>query len=318
MGLMDRPHLYGHKRDPIPYPGGLSIFLTLWIVALAFVPASPQIHGVLLASTLIVLTSFWDDRKGLSPFLRLGVQFLAGLLLVFSGIGVLSISNPFGAAIVLDSWQIPFQFLGQDFTLMVFADLLTVIWVMVMVNAFNWIDGISGMSTSVSSVAALALLLLSTRPDFHFVDQTLAIYLSAIILGASLAAFFFDFPPARYLIGDTGSMLLGFLIAVTAIVSGGKIATTLLVLGFPILDFAWVIGRRIYQGKSPFKGDLWHFHHRFLKAGLSERFVVLFYALTAALFGLSAQLLQTEGKFFAFMGVFSLMFALGLALFKRH
>jgi UDP-GlcNAc:undecaprenyl-phosphate GlcNAc-1-phosphate transferase len=317
-GLMDNPKRYGHQREAIPYPGGVAIFGAVIITLMIFLPLDASLRAVISGATLLALTSFADDRRGLSPFFRLGVQFIAAVLLVVGGIGINSLSNPFGAPIVLDSLNMPVGFGQFTFVLTVFADLVTVVWVMAMINAFNWIDGISGMSSSIAAVSALILLILSTRPDFHFVDQTLAITLSSVILGACVAFLFFDFPPAKMLIGDTGSMLLGFLLAVTAIISGGKIATTILVLGFPILDFAWVIGRRVVQGNSPFKGDLWHFHHRFLKAGFSERRIVLFFVAASAVFGSLSLSLHTEGKIWALFGILSVMVLLAVFLYSKR
>lgn len=315
--LMDRPERYGHNRPAIPYPAGVAPLLAILSCILLFLPLDPTVIAVLSGAILLGLTCFIDDRRGLSPFLRLAVQILAALLLVIGGIGISSISNPLGGAIPLDQWSFTLDWGTLSFTLTLLADLITVMWVVVMINAFNWIDGIPGMTSSVSAVAAFFLLLLSIRPDFHYVDQTLAITLSAIVLGASLAFLIFDFPPPKVLMGDTGSMLLGFFLAVTAIISGGKIATTLLILGFPILDFMWVIGRRIYKGQSPFKGDLWHFHHRFLKAGFSPRQVVLFFSGTAAAFGALALLLQTEGKALAFAGILGVMLLLAALLYRK-
>ena len=317
LGWMDKPEAYGHRRKAVPYPGGAAIFVAVMVAVLTFLPIDRMLGSVLLGATLLAVVSFIDDRRGLSPFLRLAIQFVAAGLLVVGGIGMTSISNPFGDPIVLDSWNIPFSLGDLSFTLTVFADLLTVFWVMTMVNAFNWIDGIPGMSSSVAAVSALVLLLLSTRPDFHYFDQTLAITLSAIILGVSLGFLIFDFPKPKMLIGDTGSMLLGFLLAVTAIISGGKIATTILVLGFPILDFVWVIGRRIVLGQSPFRGDLWHFHHRLLKAGMSERKVVVFFAVPAGIFGGLSLLLHTEGKAIAFGAILAVMFLLAVLLYSK-
>jgi UDP-GlcNAc:undecaprenyl-phosphate/decaprenyl-phosphate GlcNAc-1-phosphate transferase len=322
-GLMDRPERYGHDRAPIPYPGGVAVFFAVIASVLTFLNLSWMLGAVLLGGTLLAGVSFLDDRYGLSPFLRLAVQFIAAALLVLGGIGISTISNPFGAPLVLDAWNIPLSldlpFLLEDltWTFTVVADLLVIFWVVSMVNAFNWIDGVPGMSSSVAAVAALALLILSVRPDFHYLDQTLAITLSAVTLGVASGFLIFDFPKPKMLIGDTGSMLLGFLLAVTAIVSGGKIATTILVLGFPILDFAWVIGRRVVKGQSPFHGDLWHFHHRLLKAGFSERKVVVFFALTAAVFGGLALLLHTEGKAVAFSAILAMMVLLAMVLYMK-
>ena len=313
LALMDKPEDYGQKRAAIPYPGGAAVFVAFVAALVTFVPIDRMVGSVLLGATLLAVTCFVDDVKRLSPILRLLIQFVAAALLVVGGIGISSISNPLGGLIVLDS--VNWEFWG--FTLTVFADLLTVFWVVTMVNAFNWIDGIPGMSSSVAAVCGAVLLMLSLKPDFHYFDQTLAITLSAIILGISLGFLIFDFPKPKMLIGDTGSMLLGFLIAVTAIISGGKIATTALVLGFPILDFVWVIGRRVLTGQSPFKGDLWHFHHRLLKAGMSERKVVVFFAITAGIFGGLSLLLHTEGKVIAFGAILAVMFLLAVLLYSK-
>ncbi|MFA6024511.1 MAG: MraY family glycosyltransferase [Candidatus Gracilibacteria bacterium] len=302
LGLMDRPERYGHKRSPIPYPGGVaSFFAFLATVALAFpgVGGNAVLVSVLAGASLLAFTCFLDDRFGLSPYLRLLIQVLVAFCVVAGGVGISSITNPFGDPLVLDGLNIPFHFGNLAFTLTVFADILTVAWVVTMVNAFNWIDGVPGMANASAATASFILLLLSMRPDFHFVDQTLSIALSATILGLSLGFLIFDFPKPKMLMGDTGSMLLGFLLAVTAIISGGKIATTILVLGFPILDFVWVILRRLFKGQSPFKGDLGHFHHRLLRAGFSDRQVVILFALTGGLFGGISLLLHTEGKLIA-------------------
>lgn len=317
LGLMDKPHKYGLTRAAIPYPGGLAVALAFFAALTLFAPINQALGAVIFGAVLLVAVNFFDDTRGLSPFLRLAVQFVAAALLVLGGIGISSISNPLGGSIVLDAWNIPVSLGDLTFTFTVLADLLTVFWVMVMINAFNWIDGVPGMTSSVSAVSAFVLLMLSVRPDFHAVDQTLAITLSAIVLGISLGFLIFDFPKPKMLIGDTGSMLLGFLLAVTAIISGGKIATTILVLGFPILDFVWVIGRRVLKGQSPFRGDLWHFHHRLLKAGFSERKVVVFFAVTAGIFGGLALLLHTEGKVIAFSAILSFMVLLAVLLYSK-
>lgn len=305
IGLMDRPKRYGLSRKPIPYPGGVAIFLGVVLTTLAFVPLESSVIAMLSGATILAVTSFVDDRRGLSPYFRLIIQVLAGVIVVLGGLEIASVTHPFGGS--LDLTKVTYL-----------ADVVTVLWVMVMVNAFNWLDGVPGMSSSISAITAVVLLLLSMRPEFHYFDQTLAIALSSIVLGAALAFLIFDFPKPRMIMGDTGSMLLGFLLAVAAIISGAKIATTILVLGFPLLDFAWVIGRRVWQGKSPFKGDLWHFHHRFLKAGLSERQVVLFFAAAAALFGLVALMLNTGGKLVATGVVLLVMTLLAFLLYERQ
>lgn len=299
IGLLDRPEKYGLKRPPIPYPAGLAIYLGFVFTFVFFLPHDANIWALFFAATLLASVSFIDDRIGLSPIFRLLVHFSCGLFLVWGGIGIGSITNPFGGSIELGA----------------FAAIFTILWVMVMINSFNWVDGVPGMVSSISFIAALILFLLSIRPGFHYIDQSLAINLSLMIMALSLGFLIFDFPSPRMIMGDTGSMFLGLLIAVTAIISGGKIATTILVLSFPILDFIWVILRRIYKRQSPFKGDLMHFHHKLLKAGFSERKVVVFYAACGLVFGALALLLHTEGKMIAFVGILILMLILAVFLY---
>lgn len=117
--------------------------------------------------------------------------------------------------------------------------------------------------------------------------------------------------------GDSGSMVLGFLLAITALASGAKIATTIIVLAFPLIDFIWVILRRLYKRQSPFKGDLLHFHHRFLMASFSTKQVVLIFILSSAMFGTLALFMQTQGKIFLFCIILLLMAFLALFLYNK-
>lgn len=286
--LIDQPQKYGLKRKPIPYFGGLAIFGSFVICALIFLPFSKEVLGLLAGASLLTLVSFWDDWVGLPVALRLGVQILAAGILLVSGIGITEISNPFGGTLDL-----------QIFWL---AEILTIIWVLSIVNAVNWLDGLPGLSSGITVIAALVIFFLASRPDFHFFDQSAVIVLSAILTGSALAFTLFNFPPPRILLGDTGSILLGFLLAALAIFSGGKIATAALVLGLPILDFGFVIVRRLLKKRSPFQGDLGHLHHRLLAAGLAKQLTVLIFYVVALIFGLSAIFLaNTATKIIAFL-----------------
>jgi UDP-GlcNAc:undecaprenyl-phosphate GlcNAc-1-phosphate transferase len=303
LGLMDRPERYGHQRPPIPYPGGLALSLAVLVSVCVFLDFNPQVLAVIFGTLLLIGICFWDDRRSLPVWVRLLAQICAGLFLVIGGVGIHSLSNPFGDPIILDAWHLSAFF--------------TVVWVGVMINAFNWIDGVPGMTSGVAVVSSGILLLLSLS-DFHTTDQSLAIGLSAMVFGASLAFHFFDFPPPKMLMGDTGSMVLGFLMAVIALISGGKVATTVLVLSFPLLDFIWVIVRRIFRGQSPFKGDLWHFHHRFLKAGFSPRQVVVIFLAGSGLFGALALFAQSDGKLILLVAVVVLMAFLAAFLYSKQ
>lgn len=309
---MDRPWRYGLKRKPIPYYGGIVIFFAFVVSVLIFVKMDLHLAGLLCGGLLIAGVSLLDDRFGLNPLIRLAVQVFAALVLVAAGVGIHTISNPLGPSLNLDSLM---WFLSADglYAISILSALFTVVWVVTIVNTMNWIDGLNGLPSGVTVIASLTLFLLSIRPGIHFdvSSQVPVAMISIILFGVSLAFWLFDFHPAKMLMGDTGSMFLGFLLAALAIFSGGKVATAFLVLGFPILDAIWVILRRIFSGKSPLKGDLKHFHHRLLEVGLSERRALyLIYGL-CALFGGIAVFLEGVQKVYAIAAMFALMFILG-------
>ncbi|MBU1446272.1 undecaprenyl/decaprenyl-phosphate alpha-N-acetylglucosaminyl 1-phosphate transferase, partial [Patescibacteria group bacterium] len=295
--MMDRPENYDLKRAPIPYYGGLVIFAVVIITLLIFIPIDKRLLGVLIGGAMIAGISFLDDLKNINPFIRLSVQILAALTIVVSGIGIDSITNPLGGVIELNQFaiEIPFGFTTVEF--MIFADIFTIIWIVMVVNTMNFLDGLNGLVSGVTFIAALTMFILSIG-NHNLIDQSTVATLAIVVAMTCLAFWFFDFYPAKILMGDTGTMFLGFLLAVMAIFSGGKIATAFLVLGFPILDAFWVIIRRILSKKSPMKGDLKHLHHRLLEVGLSDRKALIIIYLLCAIFGLSAIFLGSTQKLF--------------------
>jgi UDP-GlcNAc:undecaprenyl-phosphate/decaprenyl-phosphate GlcNAc-1-phosphate transferase len=316
-GLMDKPQKYGLKRRPIPYSGGLILYVVFFICAVIFMDFDKHLIGVTLAITLLTLVSFLDDRRGLSPLFRLFVQVLAALTVIIAGVGIISVTNPLGGLIYLDGWEIPFTISETVYHFTVWADLLTIVWIVAMINTLNWLDGLPGLVSGIGAIGAVVMFILSIRPDFHYIDQTDVAMLAVIIAGGAFAFWWFDFHPPKILMGDTGSMFLGFMLAMLAIFSGGKIATAFLIMGFPFLDAAWVIGRRIWQRKSPFKGDSSHFHHRLLKAGFTERQAIVLIYVVCALFGGMALFLGSSQKLIAIVVMVALMGVLGTMVVLR-
>ena len=209
-GLMDRPHKYGLKRKPIPYYGGIAIFLSFTLSTLLFVKMDTSLILFLAAAAMLVVISFIDDLRGLSPWIRLFVQVAAALMLVFAGIGIQSISNPLGDPIVLDQWKMAIT-LDHVYQISVLGALFTIVWVVTIVNTMNFLDGLNGLSSGVAVIAALSLFLLSIRPEIHYdIGSQIPVATMSIILFAGAFAFwFFDFYPAKILLGDTGSMFFG-------------------------------------------------------------------------------------------------------------
>lgn len=312
--LMDRPHEYGLSRKPVPYSGGIIFFVVFLITTFLFVDITKPIAGVIFAGLLITFVSFVDDRMRLGPFFRLSVQVLAGIIVVLAGVKIQLVNNPFGAPIFLD--RIQFTLLSQNIWL--FSGLAMIAWLVLMMNVMNWLDGIPGLASGISTIAQLSIFFLSIQ-QFHIVDQSAVITISSVLAASTFAFLFFDFPPPKMLMGDAGSMFLGFMLGVLSILAGGKLATALLIMGFPVLDAFWVILKRLLRGKSPFKGDFSHFHHRLLSGGFSQRPALFFNYVLCAIFALIALVLHsTLEKFVAFGGVFLLMALIGLVLFFRE
>lgn len=296
-GLLDRPQKYGLKRKPIPYYGGLIFVIVFIMGTLIFIDIDVRVLGVLLGGLMIAGVSFIDDLRGLSPWIRLAVQLLGALTVVVSGIGIESISNPFGDPIVLNQYKLDVFFGETVLTITLLADLFTVAWIVLIVNTMNFLDGLNGLVSGVSFIAVATLFVLAIG-EHNVVDQSTVATLAIIVACMTFIFWIFDFHPAKILMGDTGSMFLGFLIAVFAIFAGGKIATAFLVLGFPILDAFWVITRRIVQGRSPMQGDLKHLHHRLIEVGLTEKKALILIYILCAFFGGSAIFLGTTQKLY--------------------
>ncbi len=312
LGLMDRPQRYALKRDAIPYYGGLTMFLAFLMSVILFVPFTVQLLGVLIGLALIVGVSFLDDMFQVRPIFRLAVQSVAAIVISLFGVGIRSITNPLGGILALDHFQV--SLFGH--TVLLLGLLFTILWIVFVVNSMNFFDGVPGLLSGISFIAAIVLFLLSLRVG-HVVDQRQLIYLSIILAGCCAAFMFFDFPTPKILMGDSGSMFLGFLLAISAIFAGGKVATLLIVLGIPLLDAIWSIIRRLLHGKSPFSGDLNHLHHRLLRAGFSEREVLVTMYGISGLFGLATLFLSSYQKMLALGAIVFSMLLLSLLLFWR-
>jgi len=318
LGLVDKPEKYGLKRKAIPYPGGILLYFIFLILALIFFEPTLKLLGVLTGGGILVLVSFIDDRIEIPAWVRFLIQIIVALIMVVVGIGVATITNPFGGYIALDQVKFIFQFGETTITIMALSGLFTVTWILLIVNTMNWLDGIPGMVSGITVIGGLTLFFLSIS---EVVNQPEVATLALIVAMIALAFWIFDFHPPRILIGDSGSMFFGLLLAVLAIFSGGKIATAFLILGFPILDAVYVIIYRIYSKRAPWKGGEWdksrkavHLHHRMLEFGLSERKVLGLIYLLCAIFGITALFLGTKGKFWAIVIVAFLTVVISLVL----
>ncbi|MEX2314421.1 MAG: MraY family glycosyltransferase, partial [Thermomicrobiales bacterium] len=281
---------------PIPRIGGLGVYCGFLVaVAVSFtLPVDrfgveiERILLLLIGATMIVGVMLVDDIVGIAPLPKLGVQFAAAAVVVlprFRG-------ETHG--IVIEQFNAPYR--GTVTLPLLVAIGFTVFWIVGMMNAINWSDGIDGLAASITLVATVILFLHTYfRPagDPQFTISLLAIALAGAIVGFLL----YNWHPASIIMGDSGSMFLGFALATISVIGGAKIATALLALGVPILDTAWVILYRVMHGRSPLNADRGHLHHRLLDAGWSQRQIVTGVAGITALFGaLSLALPSREAK----------------------
>lgn len=299
LGIVDHPGGRRIHAKITPRLGGLAVmggfFLALWAVLPQITPhfRPGQLAAFALASLFLLVIGVIDDARGVPPALQLLSHVVVALVLVAVGMGIEQVSAPGGGIVNLNEWQIAIPGFEEGRYLQLPADLLTVIWVVLVINAINWLDGVDGLASGVGLISAVTLGLLSLSA---IVGQPHVAVLAMLLAGALAGFLPYNFNPARIFLGTVGSTFVGFALATLAIISGGKVATALLVLGFPILDALTLIARRVAVGAPPWKADTRHLHHLLLKRGLSVRKTVLtLYGITAG-FGAIALLAGTTGN----------------------
>jgi UDP-GlcNAc:undecaprenyl-phosphate/decaprenyl-phosphate GlcNAc-1-phosphate transferase len=273
LGVVDQPD---EKRRihlrAVPRLGGLGIFLGLFVPALAFLDLSGPYRGILLGAAFATTIGMVDDFRGLPWWGKLGGQVAAAAIAVQAGVVIDRFTFPFVGVHDLPYWV---------------AVSLTVLWVVAMMNMVNFVDGLDGLAAGICAISGgtFAVIALSLgKPE--------AAVLSAIVAGGCLGFLRHNFYPARIFMGDSGAMLLGFLLATVAVEGLLKTAATvalffpLFALAVPILDTSFVVARRMKYRESPWAPDQAHLHHRFLRRGFSQaRATVYLWAWCALLAG---------------------------------
>ena len=308
VGAMDVPKDNRRMHDhPIPRMGGLAIFIGFLLSALIFTREIDQgLKSILLGAIVIVILGVFDDRRALGAKLKLAVQLVAAAVVVFYGdLRIDRITNPFGGSLY-SYWD-----LG------VFAYPITIIWIVAITNAVNFIDGLDGLACGVSCISSLNLLVIALLVS----DAKVAILMAALT-GACLGFVPYNFNPAKIFMGDTGSTFLGFMLATVSIQGLFKAYTAIsfivpfLLLGLPIFDICFAVIRRIASGRSPMEADRGHFHHRLIDMGFSQKqSVAIAYVLTGIL-GLAAVLLTVSGamKTLIMLGAILVVGAIGMRI----
>lgn len=272
-----------HKK-PIPLLGGLSIYIAVTVTTLIKDGGLNKAEiGILAGATIIVAGGVLDDIFDLRPLKKLVFQIAATLCLILFSVKIQILTNPF-------------SFNDTNFSIGWLSIPLTFIWVIGITNALNLIDGLDGLAAGISFISALTMFIIALLN--HRYD---AMILSGILCG-SIAGFLpYNFNPASIFMGDTGSQLLGFLLAAISIEGAIKsaaafaIVVPVLTLGLPIYDTLFAIIRRKINGKPIMEGDKGHLHHRLLDYGFSHRqTVIVMYIISAVLGAISIIAMQAS------------------------
>jgi UDP-GlcNAc:undecaprenyl-phosphate GlcNAc-1-phosphate transferase len=296
-------------NTPIPRLGGVAIVISMIAVVGVLMVFSrfgkvldPRvILSILLPSLLIFLLGLYDDLFSVGPWVKFTVQIMAAVAVFLAGFRVIELPILFGN-----------HSLGFAGSLVA-----TVFWVLLITNAFNLVDGLDGLAAGSALFSTLTVVVIS------LVNGRVMIGLIGLALAGAILGFLrFNFNPATIFLGDCGSLFIGFVLSVLALVGGGKSSTAVAVaipvvsFGLPILETGISVVRRFLSGQPLFAPDRHHIHHKLLERGLTHRQVVVVLYGVSAMFGLLSALLLYPGG--PTVGVVLFVIGAGIWLGVQH
>jgi UDP-GlcNAc:undecaprenyl-phosphate GlcNAc-1-phosphate transferase len=273
LGVVDEP---GEARRlhvrPVPRLGGIAILLGIFVPALAFLQLGGAYRGILLGAAIATCVGVVDDFRGLPWWGKLGGQVAAAAVAVGAGVSIDRFTFPFLGIQDLPAW------VGVP---------ATMIWIVAIMNMVNFLDGMDGLAAGICAIAGSTFAVISLS-----LGKPQAAILAAIVAGACFGFLRHNFYPARIFMGDSGTLLLGFILATLSVQGLLKTAATvalffpLLVLAIPIVDTSFVLAKRLKYRRPLYEADRTHLHHRFANIGFSQRRTALYmYAWCALLAG---------------------------------
>lgn len=297
-------------KEPIPRLGGLAIFFSFLLTVLVFADIDRQIRGILLGSVMIVVLGVLDDILTLKALPKLLVQIAAAGIAVYHGCVIQFFSNP---NVFSDAAYINLGWLSAP---------VTIIWIVAITNAVNFIDGLDGLAVGVSAISTAALIVIALLVQ----EANIAVILIALF-GACLGFIPYNMNPAKIFMGDNGSTFLGYILATLSVTGLFKLyaiisfAVPFLILGLPIFDICFAFLRRIARGQNPMTADRGHVHHRLIDMGFSQKQAVAIAYMLTAILGLAAVLLTSSGALRALIliGAVFVVGAIGVhVIFSEH
>ncbi|MBD7985223.1 undecaprenyl/decaprenyl-phosphate alpha-N-acetylglucosaminyl 1-phosphate transferase [Sporosarcina sp. Sa2YVA2] len=273
IGAVDHPNYRKVHAAVMPRIGGLAIFGAFAVGYLILRPQDDHAMGILIGAVIIIIIGFLDDMLDITAKAKMLGQIAAALVVVTYGdLQINFINLPFYGQFDFGYFSIP----------------ITILWIVGIANAINLIDGLDGLAAGVSTIALISITVMAVIMGDVFVIAT-----ASILAASSLGFLFFNFHPAKIFMGDTGSLFLGYMIAVLALLGFKNIAVVslvipIIILGVPISDTFFAIVRRIRMKQPVSAPDKSHLHHCLLRAGFSHRQTVLIIYGLAILFGVAA------------------------------
>ncbi|QXM06721.1 glycosyltransferase family 4 protein [Crassaminicella indica] len=298
-----------HKK-PIPRMGGLAIFWGFIVSVLAFVPLDRPIQGMLIGGSMIIIMGIMDDLKPLSAKVKLVGQIISAAIAVYYGIKIQVLNVPF-----ID-YQLNVEYLGLGIP-------VTIFWIVGITNTLNLIDGLDGLAAGVATIAAISLSYVA-----YFNESYIAAMITLAIAGSCIGFLPYNFNPAKIFMGDTGSLFLGYMLAVVSVFGLTKgavaIATVVpvLALGLPIFDTTFAIARRILNGRPIMEPDKGHLHHKLLSTGMGQKRTVIILYVISGTFGVSAALMTRSvgwDSLFIILAACALMYiSIGMQKYEKQ
>ena len=303
IGLFDDPKSHKHPailhKTPIPRGGGVPLIAAILLSGVLFLKLSFTVISLGIAALLALVIGVLDDKLDVSPYLRFFGNIIVASIIVGSGVTIPFITNPFGGILYLSAFRFSFDFLGFPI-LIALSDILAILWIVWVMNMLNWSKGVDGQMPGIVAISSFVIGILSLRFGTSDPNTVTAATLSFMIAGASLGFLLFNFYPAKIFPGY-GATAMYMLVAAVSILSSAKLATAILVMGVPMIDGVFTIGRRILEGRSPFWHDKKHLHHLLLRLGFGQRQIALFYWVISAIFGALSLMLSSKQKIFAIL-----------------
>jgi UDP-GlcNAc:undecaprenyl-phosphate GlcNAc-1-phosphate transferase len=280
-GFVDQPNSRKVHKEAKPRLGGIAIILGTIAGCFVLEPPIENMTGIITGAVILILTGIIDDRYALSAKVKIIAQIASAVVVVASGLRIEYVSLPFIAHI--------------EFGLLSY--LVTIFWIVAIVNSINLIDGLDGLAGGVATIAIITILIMAT---FNPVAQASVIAFSIVLIGSTIGFLFFNFHPAKIFMGDTGSLFLGYSIAIISILGFYKSVTALsllvplIILGVPILDTFFAIIRRALNKQKISSPDKGHLHHRLLEMGYGHRETVIIIYGISIMFSMAALVLSNS------------------------